>query len=1214
MARGATVTSPPAGSSLPKVEFEVIEDEDLKLPGGVYESQPISFGFNDIAADFYRPDHYIRHIEPLESELAKTVEYDMDEQDQEWLDVVNNNRTKGGNDRVTCESFEIIMDRLEKEWFDLTKNIPKPDFAMPSEDSTCAICDDSEGENSNAIVFCDGCNLAVHQDCYGVPYIPEGQWLCRKCTVSPENPVNCDLCPNEGGAFKQTVTGEWVHLLCAIWIPETRVANDVFMEPITGVDRISKQRWKLRCCICEQRYGACIQCTKPSCFVAFHATCARKEKLLMPMKSAQGAEPASLTCFCDRHLPPEQQEARATALALDDVRDRSGPNNQVGSKSARAYAKTYKPGPPLVPDIIIRRILAYINRIHIRKKPDFIHQMARYWSLKREVRRGAPLLKRLHLEPWTANAGTKTLTEEDKLMRLDQLKRLRKDLQDIQLLADLCKKREIKKLRQVEVIHGVLTRALFPHINALRLAFERIVALDRYSYFQHPVSKDEVPDYFDVIKKPMCWTIIDDKLDQNKYWNLQPFLDDIYLVVENALTYNKPETGFYKAAFKIRNEARTILAELEYLRNDNVDVTLKKDEDGHPLLGDLEPAMDVLGLLVSSDAIKDDLNMELDVEPITSLLSYEFAKVKPPPPYEPSPLPSPIKLRVRYPVTTTVKLKHKLDNGHELANNEAHVLVPSDLPAPDLTEANVDGVPHVPPQDLHESDEQEQAKLAKWQNRELQVQLDNSAGFRARTRGARAAAAAFEAEACGPSSATASVAPSEPLPPQEEPSAVSVPLKKRHVTMPAMQSSIPRVVHDVDNRDSFSMFNAGWILPPDHKRGGRVAAERQAVPPPKKRQKTDHTASRLSIVSTAASDNYTLRRTPPWSSDAQEAKHNPNESGDVPMDVDGEGERSFESRLGDHDNITHAGDDSLAINEPLNVVTQANGVVIIEKLDTPAIRREKNSRKKAEKQQRQAALVAEESVAAVSASSSTISIKKSPPPPPTIPLPSQSQPPPSNHVDDQILAENQIELKDSTFEEESELSELSESSYGRSSPVLPGEPSIPPTAPSEVELCSEAGPSEPKARKLEQPKGKKPRRRESFPDGTIVWAKSDSFPWWPAVVHSDSDPLVPRNILAAAKEKRLKRKVKLYIVQFYDKQNSWQSVAKDRLQELGEDQKLDQELLNSNQKQKWKTSASKLQCREAYRLALAAMDNEDSSAHANDNNNRAEDADGESES
>lgn len=53
------------------------------------------------------------------------------------------------------------------------------------------------------------------------------------------------MCPNEGGAFKQTLHGEWVHLLCAIWIPETRVANEVFMEPITGVNKISRPRWKL---------------------------------------------------------------------------------------------------------------------------------------------------------------------------------------------------------------------------------------------------------------------------------------------------------------------------------------------------------------------------------------------------------------------------------------------------------------------------------------------------------------------------------------------------------------------------------------------------------------------------------------------------------------------------------------------------------------------------------------------------------------------------------------------------------------------------------------------------------------------------------------------------------------------------------------------------------------------------------------------------------
>jgi hypothetical protein len=185
MARGSAT---PAVVPLPEVKFEKVKDDFIHMSTGAHEQQMRTYGFND-SSDFKRPDQYIRHIEPLESELAVQVEYDMDEQDQEWLNAVNAERKNSQADMVSYEIFEIIMDRLEKEWFDLTKNIPKPEYALPSEDSTCSICDDSEGENSNAIVFCDGCNLAVHQDCYGVPYIPEGQWLCRKCTVSPEVPV-----------------------------------------------------------------------------------------------------------------------------------------------------------------------------------------------------------------------------------------------------------------------------------------------------------------------------------------------------------------------------------------------------------------------------------------------------------------------------------------------------------------------------------------------------------------------------------------------------------------------------------------------------------------------------------------------------------------------------------------------------------------------------------------------------------------------------------------------------------------------------------------------------------------------------------------------------------------------------------------------------------------------------------------------------------------
>ena len=68
--------------------------------------------------------------EPIENDLARQVEYDMDEQglfvvqllvhslmfgvDQEWHDSVNGERKRSRSIWFRA----IIMDRLEKEWFD----------------------------------------------------------------------------------------------------------------------------------------------------------------------------------------------------------------------------------------------------------------------------------------------------------------------------------------------------------------------------------------------------------------------------------------------------------------------------------------------------------------------------------------------------------------------------------------------------------------------------------------------------------------------------------------------------------------------------------------------------------------------------------------------------------------------------------------------------------------------------------------------------------------------------------------------------------------------------------------------------------------------------------------------------------------------------------------------------------------------------------------
>lgn len=120
-------------------------------------------------------------------------------------------------------------------------------------------------------------------------------------------------------------------------------------------------------------------------------------------------------------LQTEQLEIHEAAMAELEESSRTG---TVGaSKKARAYAKSYQLGPPLVPAIIVNRILEYIYRIKITKKENFLYLMCRYWSLKREARRGAPLLKRLHLEPWATNNDTDQNLEEvaEKLKVRDRL-------------------------------------------------------------------------------------------------------------------------------------------------------------------------------------------------------------------------------------------------------------------------------------------------------------------------------------------------------------------------------------------------------------------------------------------------------------------------------------------------------------------------------------------------------------------------------------------------------------------------------------------------------------------------------------------------------------------------------------------------------------------------------------------------------------------------
>ena len=57
-----------------------------------------------------------------------------------------------------------------------------PEDTAGEDEEVCAICLQPDSEPPNQIVFCENCDMAVHQKCYDVPVIPEGDWFCKNCS------------------------------------------------------------------------------------------------------------------------------------------------------------------------------------------------------------------------------------------------------------------------------------------------------------------------------------------------------------------------------------------------------------------------------------------------------------------------------------------------------------------------------------------------------------------------------------------------------------------------------------------------------------------------------------------------------------------------------------------------------------------------------------------------------------------------------------------------------------------------------------------------------------------------------------------------------------------------------------------------------------------------------------------------------------------------
>ena len=211
-------------------------------------------------------------------------------------------------------------------------------------DAVCEICADGEVTPDNQILFCEACNVAVHQMCYGIDKVPEGDYYCMACRhlgrdkrrvgapqLAPQPlPICCELCPLRQGAFIRSQTNpkdrdtrdRWVHVVCAKWqgLAYVENTNQLLIEDVTDL-KLGFRRHGIRCELCLGERGAMNKCMgADGCNKWFHVTCARAAGTLQVThgENCRGPveeNPWSLTCPEHSNLMPDDIPENAVPVA-----------------------------------------------------------------------------------------------------------------------------------------------------------------------------------------------------------------------------------------------------------------------------------------------------------------------------------------------------------------------------------------------------------------------------------------------------------------------------------------------------------------------------------------------------------------------------------------------------------------------------------------------------------------------------------------------------------------------------------------------------------------------------------------------------------------------------------------------------------------------------------------------------------------------------------
>jgi hypothetical protein len=98
-----------------------------------------------------------------------------------------------------------------------------------------------------------------------------------------------------------------------------------------------------------------------------------------------------------------------------------------------------------------------------------------------------------------------------------------------------------------------------PMSEVMRHLLTELTARDVNAYYRHEITEDVAPLYFEIIKQPMWFDKMAEKLNNNEYPTLVSFQKDFELICKNAMEYNRASTPWHKEARRLLREGKQLI-------------------------------------------------------------------------------------------------------------------------------------------------------------------------------------------------------------------------------------------------------------------------------------------------------------------------------------------------------------------------------------------------------------------------------------------------------------------------------------------------------------------------------------------------------------------------------------------------------------------------------------------------------------------------------